>query len=248
MLRYMPFILVALFIDGLKAIVYWVCFAMGSALMALTPLGAALAGCVAGATASSGVVSGVANCATGAIAGGIISPVGAPIGIGLGIVLSFCISITLGSGFLLLLAFNNLFYFRYAVGGGFAGMLPVLDVLPGWTAMTVLCILRHQKEELALEGNSSALLSLITGSKLGAVTAGIQSLKQQGSPQNTETRPQRSSSQPLMQAGKDIMRQPAPQRVPANSNRPTLAQDVRPAANNNQPLVRDITPTYATAA
>lgn len=153
MVRYMPYIVVALFIDGLKALVYWACFALGAGIAAVP------------------------------IVGQVVGTVTIPLGIALGIALSICISITLGAGFLLLLAFNGLFNMRYAIGGGISGIIPILDILPGWTAMTVLCILRKIKEEGALEENTSVALSLALAptTKIGAAYRAIKDIDRSNS-------------------------------------------------------------------
>lgn len=148
MVKYMPYVVVALFIDGLKALVYWACFALGAGIAAVP------------------------------IVGQVVGTVTIPLGIALGIALSICISITLGAGFLLLLAFNGLFNIRYAIGGGISGIIPILDILPGWTTMTILCILRKMKEEGELEGKASTAFATMVApnTKMGAVYQGIKDI------------------------------------------------------------------------
>lgn len=148
MVKYMPYVVVALFIDGLKALVYWACFALGAGIAAVP------------------------------IVGQVVGTVTIPLGIALGIALSICISITLGAGFLLLLAFNGLFNMRYAIGGGISGIIPILDILPGWTTMTILCILRKMKEEGELEGKASIAFATMVApnTKMGAVYQGIKDI------------------------------------------------------------------------
>jgi hypothetical protein len=155
----MPYIIVALFIDGLKALVYWVCFALGAGIAAIP------------------------------LVGQVVGTVTIPLGIALGMALSICLSITLGAGFLLLLSFNGLFYLRYALGGGFSGIIPVVDILPGWTTMTILCILRKMKEEGQLEGKASTAFALAVSPKtnVGAVYRGIKDIERRNSTETKQT-------------------------------------------------------------
>ena len=122
MTRYMPLILLALFIDGLQALLSVGFFTMGAGISAAT-LGAA-------------------------------AVVAVPVGIGLGFLTDVCVSVTFGAGLLFLLKYNDMFYPAYAFGGGLGELIPGLDILPGWTAMTVLSAIRKSREENEAEGSS----------------------------------------------------------------------------------------------
>lgn len=73
---------------------------------------------------------------------------GAPIGVGLGVAINFCLSATLGTGLIMLLIFNKMFYPRYVLPGGITEIFPGFSLVPTWTAIVILSILRKKKEEL----------------------------------------------------------------------------------------------------
>lgn len=122
-----------------------------------------------------------AGSAASAATAGIGAPIILPLAIGLGFAIDICISATFGAGLLLLLANNDMFYMGYAFGGGVFELIPGFDVLPGWTAMTILCIVRKMGEEGQLKGVGGKLLSAaVAGSNVAGAVAGIAS----GSAQN----------------------------------------------------------------
>lgn len=102
--------------------------------------------------------------------GGVVSAgtlgFGAPVAVPTAVALSFTVevvtSLTFGAGLLLLLAYNNMFYSSYALGGSITELIPGIDVLPGWTIMTVLCIVQKSREEGGLVGSiAGTALNLI---------------------------------------------------------------------------------------
>ncbi len=183
MTKYLPLILFALFVDGLQAVLSFAFFTLGMALTAATPLGAAAAGCGGAYAASSNAASGAINCAEGAVAGAGLSFVGAPLGMVMGMASDVCVSLTFGLMLLLTLSLCGLFYPSKLFGGGLFEILPGLSVLPGWTLMTVLCILQKRKEAGALAGSTAGALTQTLSSKtlVGRMYGGIKSLEQKNS-------------------------------------------------------------------
>jgi hypothetical protein len=158
----MVVIILALFIDGLQALLAAGFFAAlppilgtaggvasaGAACTVGAGIGAAATIWVAGVGAIAGAAAG---CVGGAVTGWLIgAPIaaasGVPLAIGLGFVVDICISCTLGAGLILLLGFGDMFYPKYVLGGGLFELLPGFDALPGWTVMAVLCVLKKKSE------------------------------------------------------------------------------------------------------
>jgi hypothetical protein len=138
---------VALFIVGLQAVVDLALFLLFTVAPATT------AGTAAGAAAcgkACAVVGGVVGAVGDVIpfTHGIASAALAPVGFVIGSVIAICISLTFGLGLVLLLIHFNMFYTKYVFAGGVSEILPVFDVLPGWTAMAIACCVRKRKEEL----------------------------------------------------------------------------------------------------
>jgi hypothetical protein len=151
MLRYMPLIVIALLIDALQMIVDIAIFVV------FTVAPGTIAG-AAGGGALCGKACAVAGGAAGAVADlipfthGILTNVSEPIGIALGFGLNICLSLTFGAGLILLLILFRMFYPMYVFGGSIFELLPGFDILPGWTAMVVSCIMRKKREEARLTG------------------------------------------------------------------------------------------------
>ncbi len=180
MSKYLPFVLFAVCIDGLQALMTFAFFAMGSALTAVTPWGGAVIGCTIGATTSTGVLATAANCVKGALIGAIASPIGAPLGIAIGMGVNVCISFTFGTMLILLLSYCGMFYPGKLLSGIFFEVIPGLDTIPGWTAMTITCVLQKMKEDGALEGTAAGAFAKMLSPKsaLGAMYQGVQSIQQ----------------------------------------------------------------------
>jgi|GEM_PF-2113294 len=157
MVRYMSVMMVALFIDGLQALVSVAFFTLGSALQALTPVGGAIAGAVVGAGVcwdqAGGIISGITEAAKCSVAGGVFgaaaSAIGAPLGVALGIMVNICISLTLGLGFLVLLVFLGLLRPGPSLGVLFGEMIPGFSNLPLWTAFTLKQIMNEAAQDIA---------------------------------------------------------------------------------------------------
>lgn len=180
MIKYVPFVLFALCIDGLQALMSFAFLAMGSAMTAATPIGGAIIGCTIGAATATGVVATATNCVKGALIGAVASPAGAPLGIAIGMGVNICISLTFGVMLVLALAYCGMFYPGKLAGGMFFEIIPGLDAIPGWTTMTITCVLQKMKEDGALEGTAFGALTkmLSPQNALGKIYGGVQAVQQ----------------------------------------------------------------------
>lgn len=95
---------------------------------------------------------------------------GAPIGVGFGVAVNFCLSATLGTGLIMLLIFNKMFYPRYVLPGGISEIFPGFSLVPTWTAIVILSILRKKKEEL-VHAATQATITPTQQSKINAQIA-----------------------------------------------------------------------------
>ena len=207
-LFYISVIILGLFIDGLQATISAGLFLIG--LMPGTVVGTA-AGCAAGAA-----VAGKVGCAVAGFVFGVIGSFGnaaasglVPIGIALGVAVSFCLSATLGTGLVFLLGMNGMFYKKYVFGAVAAEGLPFFSVLPGWTTMAVLSIVRHKTQsgkKLGLNVHTSLMEAENTPQRNSAATRPLTAAndntpqtnaREVGSafgPANDNTRPTRNAS------------------------------------------------------
>ncbi len=194
MIKYLPFILFGLFIDGLQAALSFAFLAMGSALSAGATATGAAAGCATGAAvggaggalaagvgALPGAVAGcVAGAATGAFAGGAVGSVMAPLGIAVGMVVSICISLSFGVLLVLTLFYFGMFYPGRVFGGMFFEIIPGLSAVPGWTTVALICVLKKMQEDGTLQGSAAGKLASMLSPKnaLGKMYGGVKSLQQ----------------------------------------------------------------------
>ncbi len=141
-------IMLALFVDGIQAAV-----SASLALVAAFPgtVGGAAAGCAA-ASATLGSWA----CGVGGVIFGLLGTtldaaavVTEPIGLMMGFAISICLSMTLGAGLIMFLILNGMYYPKIMLPGGVAELIPGFDLIPSWTAMTILCVLQKVKEEKA---------------------------------------------------------------------------------------------------
>jgi len=151
MIKYLPFIFFALFIDGLQAILGFAFLAMGSALSVIPVVGPVFT-----------------------------TFVGAPLGIAVGMVVSICISLSFGVLLILTLFYFKMFYPARVFGGMFFEIIPGLSAIPGWTAMTLLCVLKKMQEDGTLQGSAAGKLASMLSPKnaLGKMYGGVKSLQQ----------------------------------------------------------------------
>ena len=99
-------------------------------------------------------LQGIADIMT--FAAGSATVVGLPFGVVLGMALNICISLTVGVGFMILLAYFKMFYPVYAFSGSGLEVMPGFDYLPIWTATAVMCAIEHQRRK----GNPTTTLGI----------------------------------------------------------------------------------------
>jgi hypothetical protein len=104
---------------------------------------------------------------------GAATPIAMPIAVGLGFITDITTSITFGAGLLLLLSYNGMLYMNYTFGGGIVELIPGLDVIPGWTLMTILCIIKKNAEEGKGGIAGKALATVVSGGGAAAVMATV---------------------------------------------------------------------------
>ncbi len=187
MMKYLPFIFAAICIDAMQMALQWAFLAFGTVLTSITPIGGALTGAAVGAlscwNSSGGVISGIIDAvkcgAAGGTMGATLSAVGIPLGAGMGMAADFCISVTFGTMLVLALWNFGMFYPKYILSGGLFEMVPGFDALPGWTAMTIACVLRKIADERKLASKASTAFATIVApnTTVGTAYRGIKTLQ-----------------------------------------------------------------------
>jgi hypothetical protein len=156
-------IMLALLIDGIQA-------GMSAAIFILSAFpgtfGGAAAGCAAG-----NAVAGQVGCSIGGfllglvgsipLINGVLATVTMPVGVILGFAISVCLSLTLGAGLIMLLIIYGMFYPKYLMPGGISELIPGFDLIPGWTALTILCVLRKIRDEKTAQLKTAASVVLV---------------------------------------------------------------------------------------
>lgn len=196
-MKYTVLIFLALCIDGLQMLLSWGFLAIGGALEAITPYGGGAAGAFTGAgvcySSADGVITGIiegAKCAgVGGFSGAVASAIGIPLGTAMGFVSDFCISATLGVGLILLLIFNGMYYSKPIGMNGLLELVPGFNMLPGWTTMVVLCILRKKAEEGALDGSAAGSFAQTLAKKtfVGQAFSAVKTIQQKRTATAVET-------------------------------------------------------------
>ncbi len=162
-------ILFAVFIDGLQVSLSWAFLALGNAVTAATPLGGAIGlgglGCYLNSSSWHDIPGCLAGAGAGAVLGAAVSIGGIPLGVILGFVVDFCISATFGVALVALLVYSGMFYPGYLFGGTIFELIPGFDDFPGWTFMTIMCIIRKKSEEKSGLLSSGARV-VVAGSSL----------------------------------------------------------------------------------
>lgn len=147
------FILLGLFIDGFQAF-------MSFALLGIASIPGPIGGCLLGSKVAGQlgclVLGGIGSIP---IVNGFFASATIPIGIAMGIAVSFCLSVTLGTFMVSLMAFNGILYPKYLIWGG-GELIPGLDIIPFWTLLAILCALKKKSEEK--DGLLSAAAGLVT--------------------------------------------------------------------------------------
>lgn len=117
MLRYGYLILIALFIDGLQALISLAFVGIGVAPSAIPFVGSA------------------------------VSAATLPLGIALGFAVNFTISVTVGTGLIMLLAFNGMFHPARIIPAYLSEAAPGFANLPVWTGLVVWSLYKKNKKE-----------------------------------------------------------------------------------------------------
>lgn len=242
-IRGMFLISFAALIDALQFMMGWVAFAIGVGLQSITPVGGAVGGAAIGAYAcfssSGGIIQGILDAAKCGLAGGVfgaaVSAFGVPFGTILGFAFDICISLTLGSGLIFLLMISGAFYPKYAWSGGVFELMPGFDVLPGWTLMVVLSLLKKQAEERK-SGIVTTATKMVSTAGSVSLTNPVSAVRGAASIKNTAST-MRSDRTP---ANDNTARSEG--RTPLNLKSPRM-NDITPgrpqrAANDNQPYVQ----------
>ncbi|MBY0294098.1 hypothetical protein K2Q08_02080 [Patescibacteria group bacterium] len=161
-------ILFAIVIDLLQAGISAGLFVMGAFP---GTVGGAAGGCLIGHR-----IAGEIGCWIGSVAAGVAgSAVNAasiatlPFAVGLGFAVNFCIDVTLGLVLVGFLIWLGMYYKGIGIGGFIVELVPGLGNIPGWTFMTILCVMRKTAEEKQLAGASggSSFTNFITAGVAG---------------------------------------------------------------------------------
>lgn len=148
-----------------------------TALQFGTPIfGAAGGSLAAGAycwSASSGIISGVFDAAKCALLSGFVGVGVSTFAIPLGMAANVALSVTIGGGLVLLMAFNGIFYpsimVRYFIGEA----VPFYNTLPLWSMMVWTSIKQKQQDEEApARGGLGGLATGAIGMAVGAIPGG----------------------------------------------------------------------------
>ncbi len=113
----------------------------------------------------------------GAVSGstlGIAGPIAMPAAVAIGFTTDVVTSFTFGSGLLLVLSYYGMFYAPYTLGGSIVEIIPGLDVVPGWTIMTILCIVKKSREEGGTLGNVAGTLLTVVAPEARVATGATQ--------------------------------------------------------------------------
>ncbi|HVV38790.1 MAG TPA: hypothetical protein VHD31_00495 [Candidatus Paceibacterota bacterium] len=215
------FILLGLLIDGFQAF-------MSVALFAVGALPGPIGGCFVGTQ-----IAGDIGCKVlGAIGGlpfvnGILAVATLPISMGMGIALGFCISATLGVFLIALMGFNGILYPKYLIWGG-GELIPGLNIIPFWTTLTILCVLKKNAEEgtgvLSIAGNLTTSATS-PGATVATIAGGVnrgpsQDQSQQISQQEQEgpVRVETPERTPALQLGRGVDSDIKPPKQPTVAN------------------------------
>ncbi len=174
---YFLFIAFGILIDALQAGIsggFFILFALaGAAAPFAGTIVGALVGCVGGGLlgglggaifAGFGAIPGaIAGCAAGVAgggtAGGLLGAAAGvasiPTGTAFGFAADIGLSVTLGTMFITFLGFNNMWYPKYFMPGGITEIIPGLDILPAWTTIAILSVMRRYKEDKAAEASEA---------------------------------------------------------------------------------------------
>jgi hypothetical protein len=233
-----------MFIDFLMIAFAWAFESIGAGLQAITPAGGGVAGAAIGAkicwNSSTGVISGLlaaTKCGiAGFAAGGLASALGIPLGMALTAVSDVCISLTLGSAFIAILFITGYFKGNTAmIWGVYIGKtIPFLDVVPGYTALAIRCVLKNNKAQRVLAGANIA-----SDVASGNFVSALRTASSVASAGQSISNPAMSQAANASESNEEETKS----RAPLNLRSPSIQRDITPrAANDNHPQ------TYVQAA
>lgn len=163
-------ILLALFIDGIQA-------AITASLTLITAfpgtVGGATVGCLLGNNFFGGLGCSIGGFVLGLLGsvGDVLAPLTEPVGLMLAFAINFCLSATLGAGLVMFLIICGMYYPKYLLPGGISEIIPGLDIFPGWTALTILCVLRKIKDEKGgIAGAAAAIVTAAAAPSAESIT------------------------------------------------------------------------------
>lgn len=152
----------AVFIDFLQGM-FFLAFV---ALQFITPVGGGVGGALAAGyycwKMSTGILSGISNAAACAAAGGVVGAGASAFAIPLGTAFDVVISFVFGGALILLLIFNRMYYPMPTVIGFIMESIPVFNIIPAWTLMTLRCIALKRREEKKMAQPAPATVEVIS--------------------------------------------------------------------------------------
>lgn len=107
-------------------------------------------------------LTGLGSAATAATFG-LAGPVVLPLTTVIGFVVAITISATFGSGLLLVLAHNGMFYPKFAFSGGATELMPGIDIIPAWTLTAILSVAQKVKDEKKKELATASSTTQVRG-------------------------------------------------------------------------------------
>ena len=161
MVRNALLILFAICIDLLQALIALSFFVMGAFP---GTVGGGTAGCLLGSQVAGGIGCAFLGTVAGAVGsiGDAAAGTTLPIAVGLGFAVNVCMDAFLGTILIGLLWVLGMYYPRYGITGLIAELIPGINDLPGWTIMTVLCVIRKTAEEKRLVSAGGMFQTLMT--------------------------------------------------------------------------------------
>src|SRR3989344_3006939 len=152
----------AILLDGLQILL-----GLGFAAMQfITPPAGAVAGTAAGAwfcwNTTTGIFSAIIEAAKCAAGGGILGTALSTFAIPIGAAVDVALSLTIGGGIIMLLAFDGAFYPSTVIKGFLAEAAPFLSILPVWTGMVWRCIYRKKQEEYPIDKSQAVQQTIHT--------------------------------------------------------------------------------------
>lgn len=144
-------------------------------------VGGSAAGCLIGAQIAGEIGCGflglVAGVAGSTVNGAAVATL--PIAIGIGFAINFCLDITLGVVLIGFLMWLGMYHKGYGIGGFIVELIPGLDNIPGWTFMTIMCVVdKTAREKNLIASKGSMFTKLATTGITGVATSAVFAIHQ----------------------------------------------------------------------